>query len=207
MSAGRVAIVLAGGASRRFGRDKMVADLDGATLLDTVLSGLPTEVDVIVVGPVRPLTRSAVHVREDPPGGGPAAALIAGLRVALAGPAEIFWVLPGDAPDAGAAATELDWALASELSVVAVDRDGRVQPLQLALRRPAAEQLVRLAGPTGARDASARRLVEALEPPAVHHRVDPGGCTDIDTPEQLRSWRTARATDSETRHLRNADRA
>lgn len=199
--------MLAGGASRRFGRDKMIADLDGATLLDTVLSGLPTEVDVIVVGPERPLTRRAVHVREDPPGGGPAAALIAGLRAALAGPAEIVWVLPGDAPDAGVAATELDWALTSGQSVVAVDPAGRVQPLQLALRRSAAEQLVRLAGPSGAENTSARRLVEGLDPPVAQLRVDAGGCTDIDTPEQLRIWRAARSADDEPRDLRNVDRA
>ena len=211
MPAVRVAIVLAGGASRRFGRDKLAeavgAGPDGATLLDIALAGLPADVEVIVVGPERLLARDVVHVREDPPGGGPAAALVAGLRSALAGPAEIIWVLPGDAPDAGGAAAALELALTSAGSVVAVDAQGRLQPLQLVLRRSAAENLVRLAGPTGAHNVSARALVEALDPPAVRHRLDPSGYADIDTPDQLRVWRAARSRAGDDGDLRNVNRA
>ena len=208
----RAAVVLAGGASRRFGRDKLVADLDGMTLLDRVLDGLP-DVDVIVVGPPRPVVRAVRFVREDPPGGGPAAAMVTGLRAALSGssaarsgpscaasgspgaPAEIFWVLPGDTPDAGRAAIELDRALRSTPTapaVVAVDGADRRQPLQLALRRTAVDQLILIAGPRGGQDASARRLVAGLDPAPLQQRVDATAHADIDTQQELAEWLAAR---------------
>ena len=79
-----VAVVLAGGESRRFGSDKLAAALDQQTLLDHTLAALPEEFAVIVVGPERPTTRSVRFTREQPPGGGPAAGLVAGVRAALA---------------------------------------------------------------------------------------------------------------------------
>src|SRR6476659_8148435 len=51
------AVVLAGGASRRFRPDKLAAQLDGESLLDHVLASLPEQVTtVIVVGAVREVT-------------------------------------------------------------------------------------------------------------------------------------------------------
>ena len=78
-------VVLAGGESRRFGSDKLAADLDGRTLLDATLASVPAGLPVVVVGPARPVRRDVRFVREDPPGGGPAAALVAGLTAALDG--------------------------------------------------------------------------------------------------------------------------
>ena len=201
MGSVRAAVVLGGGASRRFGRDKLAADLDGMSLLDRVLHGLPDVglVEVIVVGPPRRLVRTVRFVREEPPGGGPAAAMVTGLRAALSGsvgmPSDVIWVLPGDTPDAGRAAVELDLALRADPvapAVVAVDGADRWQPLQLALRRTAAEQLVRIAGPIGGQDASARRLVAALDPPPRRQRVDAAAQADIDTQQELAEWLAAR---------------
>jgi molybdopterin-guanine dinucleotide biosynthesis protein A len=45
------AVVLAGGESRRFGTDKLAADLQGLTLLERAVSELPTDADLIIVGP------------------------------------------------------------------------------------------------------------------------------------------------------------
>ncbi len=98
------AVVLAGGESRRFGADKLAHPIDGRPLLDHTLAGLATDWQVYLVGPPRRTDREVVAVREDPPGGGPTAGLIAGLRAALADGAEIVLVVPGDAPLAGAAA-------------------------------------------------------------------------------------------------------
>ena len=116
-------------------------------------------------------------------------------------------MLPGDAPDAGRGRGSPGVGADETGAVVAVDAQDRLQPLQLVLRRPAAEHLVRLAGPSGAHNASARGLVEALDPPAVRHRLDPAGYADIDTPEQLRVWRAARSRGGDPDHLRNVGRA
>ena len=65
------AVLLAGGAGSRLGGvDKAALRLDGTTLLDRALAAL-TGLDVVVVGPPRPLPGLRV-VREDPPRSGPA---------------------------------------------------------------------------------------------------------------------------------------
>lgn len=184
-------VVLAGGTSRRFGSDKLAAAVDGSTLLDAALAALPAGADVVLVGPARPTSRAVHVVREDPPGGGPAAALVTGLRFALDGPAAFFAVLPADAPDGGHAAAALLGLLRDDPTVtaaVAVDDEGRDQPLQLALRRPAARALV-TAAPDGGRDASARRLlVGALGPDLRRVVLPPRSLFDVDTPAQLAAW-------------------
>ena len=184
-----VAVVLAGGASRRFGTDKLAAALDAKTLLDTTLAGLPEAYAVIVVGPERPLARRVTFVREEPPGGGPTAGLVAGLRAALDTAPEAIVVLPGDAPAAGHGTPTLLAALSNQDAVVAVDAVGQVQPLQFALRPDAAQQLIELAGPGKGAGQSARRLVARLDPPPRRVTLDPAAFFDIDTPEALQTWR------------------
>jgi molybdenum cofactor guanylyltransferase len=183
------AIVLAGGRSRRFAPDKLAELVGGQTLLDLTLSAIPAEFEVVLVGPPRPTVRPVDLVREQPPGGGPAAALVTGLRHAIAGSAEAFLVLPGDAPRAGAGALILLERLTADpatQAVVAVDEDDRVQPLQLALSRRAAVALVELAGPEQAANVSARALVSRLDPPATTWRLPQDHLFDIDTAEALR---------------------
>src|SRR5687767_11659493 len=131
------AVVLAGGESRRFGTDKLAAVVDGLPLLDRAVEALPAEVTLIIAGPERPLRRPAIFVREDPVGGGPAAALVAGLRRALQTPVDVVLVFPADAPLGGQAALTLLQHLTDRPDVGAVvgsDAEGREQPLQLALR-------------------------------------------------------------------------
>ncbi len=191
MTTGLTAVVLAGGTSRRFGTDKLGHRLGERTLLAEALSGLPVGTEVIVVGPP-PSDRPDLRVvREQPAGGGPAAALVSGLRAALEGPFEAVVVLPGDAPRAGQAAVELLSRLRrapATDAVVAVDSGGREQPLQLALRPAAARALVEAAGATAGAGASARRLLHTLSPPAVNHELSGAATFDIDTPAQLQAW-------------------
>jgi molybdenum cofactor guanylyltransferase len=188
------AVVLAGGASRRFRPDKLAERLDGEPLLDRVLASLPEQVaTVIVVGAVREVAQRVVFTSEEPAGGGPAAALVAGLRRALDEASDAIVTLPGDAPLAGKAAGILLSRLQEDAptteAVVGVDASGREQPLQLALRPAAARNVVEAAGFSGAAGLSARRLLDSLRPGLVSQRLEPAELWDIDTRDQLLAWR------------------
>lgn len=90
------AIVLAGGSGRRLGGlDKANLEVDGLTLLDRALSAVATADRRIVVGPVRSLPEDVIPTREQPAGGGPLAALAAGLEHVAA---ETVIVLACDMP-------------------------------------------------------------------------------------------------------------
>ena len=73
-------MVLAGGTGRRLGgADKPGLLVGGRSLLDRVLDATSGAATTVVVGPQRATTRPVVWTREDPIGGGPVAALSAGL--------------------------------------------------------------------------------------------------------------------------------
>lgn len=186
------AIVLAGGASQRFPPDKLAQLVGDEPLLDRSLASLPQDFVVVVVGSVREVARPAIFTSEDPPGGGPAAALVAGVRRALAESTDAIVTLPADAPLGGEAAVTLLSRLEDDPSleaVVGIDSSGREQPLQLALRPSAAALLVAAAGPGGAAGVSARRLLDALRPGLVTHKLTQAELWDIDTPDHLLAWR------------------
>jgi hypothetical protein len=70
-------------------------------------------------------------------------------------------------------------------AVVATDAEGRDQPLQLALRPAAAEQLIELAGPEAGAGESVRRLVSRLQPEPLRLALAAEQTADVDTPEDL----------------------
>ncbi|MCP3424581.1 nucleotidyltransferase family protein [Rothia sp. AR01] len=92
-------IVVAGGRSSRLGgAEKASLSVDGTPLVDHALAALRGVSPLVLVGPEH-LRRPGVELtREDPPFGGPAAALAAGLR-AVDG-AELVWLLACDLPRA-----------------------------------------------------------------------------------------------------------
>jgi molybdenum cofactor guanylyltransferase len=187
-----IAVVLAGGASQRFPPDKLAQLVGEEPLLDRALASLPERVTVVVVGSVREVARPVIFTSEDPPGGGPAAALVAGIGRALAESGDVIVTLPADAPLGGEAAMTLLGRLEDNPNidaVVGIDSSSREQPLQLALRPAAAGRLVAAAGPGGAAGVSARRLLDALRPGLVGHELAPAELWDIDTPDQLLAWR------------------
>ncbi|MET9695403.1 NTP transferase domain-containing protein [Streptomyces sp. NPDC006529] len=134
------AIVLAGGAARRLGgADKPALSVGGRSLLDRVLDACADATATVVVGGRRPTSRPVRWAREEPPGGGPLAALAAGLRST---DSELVLVLSADLPfldretvrsllaaatGTGPAGTPVDGALLR-------DADGRDQPLVAAYR-------------------------------------------------------------------------
>jgi molybdopterin-guanine dinucleotide biosynthesis protein A len=191
------AVVLAGGESRRFGSDKLEARLGSLRLIERSISELPADAAVIIVGPVRERLfapgRPVSYVRENPPGGGPAAAMIAGLASALtqAGRDDLVVVLPGDTPAAGRGAEVLLSTLRADpaaVGTIGADEEGREQPLQLALTRSAAERLLAAAGPERGSGASARAVVTTLGEGLRRVTLPPELHADIDTTADLDRW-------------------
>lgn len=127
------AIVLAGGRSSRMGDvDKVGVVLDGLPLLAHACEAVSTAETLVVAGPAGLLgmPERAVVVREDPPFGGPAAALAAGLAALGDDHAELIVVLAADVPRAAAAVPALLAAASVSVDgVVARSSDGHRQPL------------------------------------------------------------------------------
>lgn len=173
------AVVLCGGGSTRFGSDKTRAELGGQALLDALLLGLPEEWAVLCVGEERPTARQVQWCREQPPGGGPVAAVAAALpRVT----SSVVVLLGGDMPYAGPPAAALAARLRAEPGVEAVaarDGDGRVQPL-LAAYRTGALRAVVPAEPAGT---PLMRLLDGLRGLTVD--VSPDAALDVDTRADL----------------------
>jgi molybdopterin-guanine dinucleotide biosynthesis protein A len=80
---GFAAVVLAGGAARRMGgADKPTIQVAGQSMLSRVLAAVHDADPRVVVGPVPPdLPVKVASTREEPPGGGPVAAIAAGLAL------------------------------------------------------------------------------------------------------------------------------
>lgn len=129
------AIVLAGGGARRLGgADKPALSVGGRTLLDRVLAACQDAARTIVVGPRRPTARPVHWTREHPQGGGPLAALDAGLQQSTA---PTLLVLSADLPFLDRnTTTALRHTLTETTADAALltDDNGRDQPLVAAYR-------------------------------------------------------------------------
>lgn len=181
------AVVLAGGSGRRLGGvDKPGLHVGGTSLLDRALQAVADAGTVVVVGPPRGLPPHLAQVREDPPGGGPAAALAAGLGVVSA---PVVAVLAADLPQvSGVLVTALREAAVGHDGALLVDGDGRDQVLTgvwstAALRSAAAGQDLQ--------GRPLRVLLDGLDVVRVP-AADLGlvSWTDCDTPEDLQRARS-----------------
>lgn len=167
---GVVCVVLAGGTSRRFGGgDKTAAALGGTTVTGALVASLGA-LPVVVVGPEA--------------GGGPAAALAAGL--ARSAGADVVVALAGDLPFAGTAVPRLVAALRAAPgdvdAVLGVDAGGRRQFLLAAYR--SAPLRAALADGTGSSiDRSMRSVVAALR--VAETPVTATEAFDVDTADDL----------------------
>lgn len=187
------AIVLAGGRSSRFGRDKLSEPLGGRSLLDHAIAAVravATEVLVITAPLGAPAVDEDVRVvRDTSPFGGPLLGLAAGLAVAREA---IVLVTAGDMPELEPGVIELLLAALDDphIEVGVLAEGDRPRPLPMVVRRDAAraatERLI---------EAGERRLGTVTEELArtviaepVWRAVDPEGRSlrDIDTPADLR---------------------
>ncbi|MFH8837510.1 NTP transferase domain-containing protein [Streptomyces sp. NPDC017868] len=185
------AVVLAGGAARRLGgSDKPGVRIGARTLLDRVLAACPDADRTVVVADPRPAVRPVRWTREDPPGGGPLAALGAGVRETGA---DVLLVLSADLPflDATTVRRLLDALDADPGAEAALltDAGGRDQPLVAAYRRtPLLRELARVTDLRGTLADGPLRLLTA-ELRLTRVTADPLASFDCDTWEDIATAR------------------
>jgi molybdenum cofactor guanylyltransferase len=132
-------IVLAGGASTRFGRDKLAEPIDGVTLLERAITAVRAVADDVVVvlapGDDRALPPGVRSVNDASAFAGPLVGLGTGLA-ALPDTVDGVVVVGGDMPSLE---PDVLRALLAALDGVGLaclhDRDGRARPLPMAIRR------------------------------------------------------------------------
>ena len=186
------AIVLAGGRSARFGRDKLVEPIDGRPMLDHVIERVrAVATDIVVVGRSDAPATAPGAVRvvgDDRPFEGPLAGLGAGLR-ALDPATEHVLVVGGDMPTlAPAVLARLSARLEAHQAAVLADDVGP-RPLPMAVRRSVASPAVGRLLAEGER--RLRALLGELDVEVVPQETwrldDPDGLTllDVDVPGDL----------------------
>lgn len=163
------------------GRDKVAVTVAGVSLLDRLLSAVPADVPVVIVGPAPASVGAARITREEPPGGGPVAAIAAGLAFV---DDDIAVVCAVDLPFAGPVLADL----AQQLDGVGVDVDAvipvvddRQQPLCAAYRTTALHRALAGVGEPAGRSMTA--LVAGMRWVPANVPVEHVG--DVDTPHQL----------------------
>lgn len=184
-------VLLAGGASRRMGRDKAWVELEGQPLAVRMLRVLDEVCDDVVVasGDGRRLAAlGRPEVCDVDEGSGPLAGLVAGLEAARN---ELVAVLAVDLPNAHAGVLRrLAWLWRGEPAVVPVV-DGRLEVLHAVWTRSAGTRLrARLATGDSAVTAAARALAARRAGPDVWGDLDAAGrfAANLNSPADLTSW-------------------
>ncbi|WP_221629215.1 molybdenum cofactor guanylyltransferase [Humibacillus xanthopallidus] len=178
-------LVLTGGASRRMGSHKPSLEVGDLPMVVRVLEAARPR-PVLVVGRGDDVPGGIPVLVEDPPGGGPVAAIAAGVRH-LPGETDVVVVLAADLPFVTSghldrlASAAMTGAAGATGGAVTVDPTGRRNWLCSAWPRTAlAAALDRLGDPSGR---SMRDLAAGLRPAEV---ADTDGVADdVDTPDDL----------------------
>lgn len=186
-----VAVVLAGGSSRRMGgADKLMMPVANETLLDRAVAAVAGSDQIVVVGPRRPTRGSVTWTREHPTGGGPVAAIAAGLEAGdrPQSDRDLVIVVAGDMPSARVGVEVLLHQFCARKPsedlpdvVVAVDEVGFEQPLLAVWRRSSISR--RINSLTDVNGKGARILFEGMRVLRVQTPV--GASFDCDSPADL----------------------
>ena len=186
------AIVLAGGRATRLGGvDKVgLVAPDGTSALDCVLAAVRAAGQVVVVGPYRLAGdgRTVLWTREDPPYGGPARAIAAGLAALGERADEWVLVVAGDMPGIAAGLDRLLSAAAAAppgVQAVMAGAEGRRQWVYALYRVDALRAACARLTPGGTGE-SVRWLVGDLVTYDVP--VPAQAAHDLDTPEDAARW-------------------
>jgi len=190
------AIVVAGGAARRMGgADKPGQRVGDRTMLGRVVDAVrdvAAHTVVVVVGPRHDDVADVVWCIEEPAGGGPVAAIAAGLQHTSS---DVVLVLAADLPEIGPAVPLLIDALRGADCAVLVDANGRRNPLAAAWRR--AQLQAAIAGIGEVAGAAARAMLDGV---LVAEVPDAGGWgTDCDTWDDLAAARRRAAAQADRR--------
>ena len=182
------AVVLAGGrAARLGGRAKPQLQVGGRTMLATVLDAVADARPRVVVGPPQPVADGVVLVREQPPGGGPVAAMRTGVAAV---DTDVVAVLAGDLPFVTAALVQELRARLADDGVLVTDDAGRDQYLLGVWRTaPLRRVLTGARGPVPVRRVVAALSVTRYRP--VRAPGTPAPWIDCDTPADLARARAA----------------
>jgi len=189
-------IVLAGGRSARFGRDKLAEPIDGLPMLHRAVLGVVRACEEVVVvtafdgpEPSLPDGVKVTVVRDAVPDGGPLVGAAAGLASAAG---EIALLVGGDMPDLRPSVLRelVRVAVEDPVEAVVLHDDESFRPLPCALRidraREAAEE--RLTAGDRSLYALLNSLRLAMIDEATWRALDPEGRTlhDVDEPGDLR---------------------
>jgi molybdopterin-guanine dinucleotide biosynthesis protein A len=177
------AIILTGGTSSRFGSDKSQARIGAISLIENLLITLPSEIDIVIVGPeLANNSRPVKYTKEDPLGGGPVAAIEAGLDLINS---EFVFIVATDMPFASQILPVLTAHLPDTDGVtIPLDSSGMRQPLCAIYRKDALAVALRELG--GTQGQSLRNLVQRMSvkelqlEPALRRIL-----LDVDTPADL----------------------
>ena len=166
-------IILTGGTSKRFGSDKFKALINGFSLLEIAARDLE---DLIIVGPESPI--KAIYVQEEPPLGGPVAAIASAIGLVKS---ELVGIFAVDMPFATRIISELSKGLIND-AALPLDREGIAQPLSGIYR---VESLKKALSDLGSsKGTSMKSLINKLVIDEVEIS-DPRFLIDIDTPLDL----------------------
>ena len=176
-------LVLAGGRSRRFGRDKALAGFRGRPLIASSLAALRPHVAVLgIAGPASLATQFGAQAIADPPGApqGPVAGVLAGLAWASERGCARLATAPCDTPLLPADMVPRLAAALGERPVVAA-RAARVHALCALWRTDAAPTLAALM--RGGKQLSMQALIETLGGYADF--ADEAAFANLNTPQEL----------------------
>jgi len=190
------AVILAGGRGRRLGGvDKPALPIGDRVLLDVAIDAVG-DCPIVVVGPPRELPVGVRAAREEPPGGGPAAGVAAGVAALPPLPAgALLAVLAADLPGidrstvqrlAAALPTADSSTAAAPDGAVLIDAAGRRQFLIGVWR---ADRLAAAIALRPSWDGAPLRALlgplQVLEIPGVDRETE-----DVDTPDDWQRWQS-----------------